>query len=280
MTTLIPSREPEHFVDSDARDEVSGAAASASRAGGALLMLFGVVIVRLLWQGTFTAYVRPGMAVPLGAAAATLLIMGAFGLLRRTKSRSRGGFPQRDVSDHDQVVAHRAAGHDGHGHGTFAKVSWLLVLPLLVLTVIAPGPLGADNAANTSAPTSVLFQPATLQPDASGIVTMKLRDLTGWTQQNPKRLLHRRVRVLGVVSSVSDGGRRVRLSRFTITCCAADATPFSADVMLGEGTATPPKGSWLEVVGTWNGWRSADGWPRLDGAAARTVGQPTETYEL
>ena len=251
--------------------------ASASRAGGALLLLLAVLVIRLLWQGRFTAYVRPAMGVPLAVAAGVLAVVGTVMVLRPSASH------RTDTST--QPLEHEGAAEDqltnGHQHTSFPKVAWLLVLPVLVLTVIAPGALGVANAADTAAPVSMPFHPTALRADAAGVVTLTLRDLTGWTTQDrSRRLLHRRIRVVGMVASISDSEREVLVSRYTITCCAADAIPFSAQARLTADTTAAGKGMWVLIVGTWNGGRTRDGWPRLDDASAQPITAPAEPYEL
>jgi uncharacterized repeat protein (TIGR03943 family) len=256
-----------HRTEPKTTPSVSRAASSSAvRAGGALLLLSSFVIVRLLWQGRYTGYVRPAMGIPLGIAAAVLAALGGYGMLRR---------------DCAGLTVVQADAHEGHAHGVLPKVCWLLAVPILVLTLIAPGPLGAANSAATAAPTSVSFHPAPLPADRSAIISLKLRDLLGWTTADPnKLLLHRPLRLIGMAARVTDNGRLVRLTRYTITCCAADAEPFSADITLPADSLVPAKGGWIEIVGMWNGQHSSDGWPEIDGATVRAIPQPGEPYEM
>lgn len=243
------------------------------RAGGALLVLVAFVIFRLLWQGRYTSYVRPGMGIPLGVTGVVLAVVGGWGLVGRAPKSH-----EHDSSGHDRDEAQDS--HEGHGHSALPRICWLLAVPVLVLTMIAPGPLGATSAAD-AAPTEVPFHATTLHPDGGGVITMKLRDLLGWTtEDHRKRLLGRQVRLVGMAAKVTHNGRLVRLTRFTITCCAADATPFSADITLPADSLVPPKGGWIEVVGSWNGHHTSDGWPVIDGATVQAIPQPAEPYEL
>ena len=239
------------------------APAAGIRAGGAVLVLTALVIFRLLWQGRYTSYVRPGMGIPLAVTGVVLAIVGGWGLVGRA--------PQSHGPDGDEA-------HAGHGHSALPRICWLLAVPVVVLTLIAPGPLGATSAAG-AAPTEVPFHATALHSD-SGVVTMKLRDLLGWTtEDHSKRLLGRQLRLVGMAAKVTHSGRLVRLTRFTITCCAADATPFSADVTLPADSLVPPRGGWIEVVGSWNGRHTSDGWPLIDGATVQSIPEPAEPYE-
>ena len=91
---------------------------------------------------------------------------------------------------------------------------------------------------------------------------------------------HRQLRLIGMAASVTEGGRLVRLTRFTITCCAADASPFSAEVSLPADSDAPTKGGWIEITGRWDGHLTSDGWPRIEGATVQSIAQPAEPYEL
>jgi uncharacterized repeat protein (TIGR03943 family) len=57
-----------------------------------------------------------------------------------------------------------------------------------------------------------------------------------------------RVKFDGFVSKKRDDGT-IELSRFLASCCAADAMPYSIDVVLPAGTSGLEKNQWLEVTG-------------------------------
>jgi uncharacterized repeat protein (TIGR03943 family) len=56
------------------------------------------------------------------------------------------------------------------------------------------------------------------------------------------------VSIDGFVSKVSGNGA-IELSRFLASCCAADAMPYSVDVILPSGTPRLEKNQWLQVSG-------------------------------
>ena len=56
------------------------------------------------------------------------------------------------------------------------------------------------------------------------------------------------VSVDGFVSKVSGSGA-IELSRFLASCCAADAMPYSVDVILPSGAPRLEKNQWLQVSG-------------------------------
>ncbi len=166
-----------------ARPEVSDAA----RAGGAVLVLLALVVMRLLWQGRVDAYVRPAMAIPLAIAGGLIAALGVSGLIRRPARVH----PDDDDSEHGPTTA------------GLPRTCWLLVLPVIVLTLIAPGPLAASGSA-TAAPPEVPFHATVLHPDASGDIDIKLRDLLGWATDDPQETA-----AAPAVTADRDGGERV-----------------------------------------------------------------------
>jgi uncharacterized membrane protein YcgQ (UPF0703/DUF1980 family) len=55
------------------------------------------------------------------------------------------------------------------------------------------------------------------------------------------------VHLTGFVTESGPG--RVRLTRFYVSCCAADAVPYSADIMASQGCCTYDEDKWLRVRG-------------------------------
>lgn len=118
------------------------------RTQGFLLMLTGLVAFRLVITGTYDAYVRPGMRIPLLATSAFLVVLGvgtAFAEAWRADRDHRGSEPGSGTADRD----HDATGEDHHEHRPW--VGWLLAAPLAVLVLVAPAPLGADAASRQEA---------------------------------------------------------------------------------------------------------------------------------
>jgi uncharacterized repeat protein (TIGR03943 family) len=53
----------------------------------------------------------------------------------------------------------------------------------------------------------------------------------------------------GFVSERRSDGSTLELSRFLASCCAADAVPYSVDVIVPEGTAGYEDNQWLQIRG-------------------------------
>ncbi len=129
-------------------------------------------------------------------------------------------------------------------------MGWLLVVPLLVVLLVPPAPLGA-NAVRSRLATSrsgVAVYPA-VHPPVRGAVPMTMAEFaTRALRDRAASLRGVRVRLVGFVSSTS-GDDGYALSRFVIFCCAADAEAVQA-VVRGDAAARKLN-QWLEVEGEW-----------------------------
>jgi uncharacterized repeat protein (TIGR03943 family) len=87
------------------------------------------------------------------------------------------------------------------------------------------------------------------------------------------------VRLIGFAAPVAAGDGFL-LTRFVLTCCAADARPVRVAVR-GAGPPWPAPDTWLEVVGTWRAERrdaEDEHPPVLDASELRSVPAPANPY--
>jgi uncharacterized repeat protein (TIGR03943 family) len=214
---------------------------------GLLVSLTGLIAVRLVVSGSYLSYVRPGMRLPLLAAGAVMLVLGLVSFLRAAW-HGAGGEPG------SVGPTPGGAGHDGHSHGPGGPaISWLLVLPLLVLALVVPAPLGADATKRDRAapppPSRSAFPP--LPAPVHGAIELSVESFAQRSLYDEAGTLDgRRLRLIGFVvadPSVPDG---YLLSRFVISCCAADARSFGIPV---HGAPAPllPDNTWVAVEGQW-----------------------------
>lgn len=219
-----------------------------------LLLLTGLFAVWLSWSGVLLDFVRPSMrpyVLVSGLVAVALALLAPGGLL------SRGGAPA--VHDHD--------------HGGLS-ISWLLVLPMLVVILVPPSPLGANAVRSRlvtarSGPGS--FPP--VAPPDRGAVPMSMAEYATRALRDSDRSLDGvRVRLVGFVSGTGEGGG-YRLGRFVIFCCAADAEAVEV-VVTGDGERRTTD-EWLAVEGY---WVPGDP-PALRAESVRRVGKPAKPYE-
>jgi uncharacterized repeat protein (TIGR03943 family) len=219
----------------------------------ALLLLLGGVLVRLLWSGSYALFVQTRMFLPLVFAAVVLLALGVHQALTVDSARDGG---------------RRRAG---------PAVGWLLMLPVLVLVAVDPGGLGAE-AARQRAPLAAL-PPTGVYPLLPPTDPLPLRvvDFQDRARNDLERSLDgRRVELEGLVvndDTVEDG---FLLTRFVVSCCAADGIPVQVEVR-GAPEALPDD-TWVRVVGTWRPGgepERPDGRPvRLDVESVVVEGEP------
>jgi uncharacterized repeat protein (TIGR03943 family) len=165
------------------------------------------------------------------------------------------------------LVAVVGPGHDRHGHPPYGpRVAWLLALPPLALVLIAPPALGTFAASRQpirpppvihpgpSGPTgpaaagSDLFPPL-IPPRDGTAVPMALGEYLARDYQEPYTLAGVRIRLVGFVTPQHGGRDGYLLTRFAISCCAADATALRVAIR-GDRVVRAPD-SWLEVEGRW-----------------------------
>nr|WP_246401396.1 TIGR03943 family protein [Jiangella mangrovi] len=220
-----------------------------------LLLAVGAVAVRFGFADAALAYLKPSFQPILLIAGVVLVLLGGHGLLRGDDG-----------------------GHEGHGHDDSPGVAWLLAVPLLVLLLIAPPALGSF-AAGRQGPVATVSASGfvELPPAREGAVDLGMRDFVTRALQDPDRSLEGvPVRVVGFVVP-DDSGDGYLLSRFTVACCAADATAYTARVV-GDGDRTAD--TWVEITGR---WEPADGSggdaPVLVADRVTVVPTPEEPYE-
>ncbi|SCX55502.1 TIGR03943 family protein [Klenkia marina] len=187
-----------------------------------LLVLLGGVTLRVSLGQGHLAYVQAGFRPLLVAAGAVVLAVGVLGALR-----TRPGGPE----------------HPG------PRVAWLLLAPVAVLLVVAPGPLGSFTAQRQAAPVVAVEGDAPLGIGADdpgqSHRTMTLSGYAIRTQQSDTSPLEgRSIRLVGFLSPREDGGWY--LTRIRIACCAADA---SAVRVVLDGEVEGVADQWVEVVG-------------------------------
>lgn len=200
----------------------------------ALLIWLGGYTIRLVWTGGFGWFVQQRMRYPLLVAAFVVLGFGLYEALHGSADEAR------EPSSRKWSVAPR--------------VGWLLILPFIVLISVAPTALGAAAADRVGAFTPTEWD-GTFEPiDASsGPVEMRVLEFLNRAIWDDARSLEGvPVRLEGLVvndSSVPDG---FKLTRFMVSCCAADGIPLQVAV---HGTADFEDDTWViaDVV-----WRPPD----------------------
>ncbi|AUA16027.1 TIGR03943 family protein [Streptomyces sp. SID8382] len=231
------------------------------KAQAIVLFLVGGAVLRAGFTDLYLRYVKAGLR-PLLLAAGVVLIAAAVATVWYERR-------PRDAGDADEGHAHREP-----------RVSWLLVLPLFALILVAPPALGSYTAMHTG---TALQRPWGF-PDlpAGDPLPLNVADYAGRAVYDHGRSLeHRRVEITGFVAL--DGHGAPYLVRMALNCCAADAQP----VKIGLTGRIPPvlqPDTWLQVIGTYTRKRTKDpvgggAIPYLEVSRSRPVPAPRDPYD-
>lgn len=225
---------------------------------GLVLAFLGVVLVRLAVGGDYLSFVTPWMRWPIIVSGVLLIAMAAAPALGLTEAKA--------VEE----------GHAGD-HGVPA-VTWLLLLPGLVVFTVSPPALGAYLAERRADDVPSVSPTSTFSPLPAGDpVDVELEEFV-WRAQVDEgvTLRDRTVRLTGFVSEGDDGWYVTRMS---IACCAADATVVR--VQVDGDTDAPERDSWVQVTGTWTTGSGTDrrAVPRILPTNVLPVQSPQQTYQ-
>jgi uncharacterized repeat protein (TIGR03943 family) len=122
-----------------------------------------------------------------------------------------------------------------------------------------------------------------MPPGDGTAVPLPLGEYLARDYQEPYTLAGVRIRLVGFVTPQHGGRDGYLLTRFAISCCAADATALRVAIR-GDRVDRAPD-TWLEVEGRWQQRTSDDpNQPASDTAillaeSVRTIKQPSEPYE-
>lgn len=234
-------------------------------AHAAILFALGALSLRLGLTDAHLAYIRPAMGPVLALAGAVLVVLGGIVLLG----------PRQTAPE---------AGHAGHDHTGGSRMAWLLVAPIFAIAVVVPRPLGAFAARRAAAtlptPSRADFGPLPAPAFPGGPVDLTLKNFVGRAVYDQGRSLRGTpVRLQGFVTPQARGDGFL-LTRFIVTCCAADARPLRVAIR-GLNPPWPAPDTWLEITGTWHPERrtSEDERPAvLDAAALESIPAPANPY--
>ena len=195
----------------------------------------GIAALILSADGDALVFVRPGLVKYVFGSGVVLVLLAVAPAVRRR------------AQPDPELVAEEQTEHEHH-HSR--RAPWLVMAPLLVLLVVAPGPLGASAA--SSAQRAVVADSGTYPPvgaKVDGAVPMTLAEYTSRALDDPAHSLTGvPVRLVGFVAKAKDGNG-FTLNRFTIFCCAADAEIQQIRILGLPDTL--PDNTWVALVGTW-----------------------------
>lgn len=240
------------------------------QAQAVVLFLTGVAMLHAAFTDLYLRYVKAGLR-PLLLAAGIVLILTALATVWYGLRRSRALRENRPEGE---------GGDSGGQAHSEPRISWLLVLPLFALILVAPPALGSYSAMHTG---TALQRPWGFPalPDRDPL-PLSVADYAGRAVYDHGRSLgDRHIKITGFVAL--DRGGAPYLVRMALNCCAADAQP----VKVGLTGRTPPvlqPDTWLEVTGTYVNKRTKDPVnggviPFIDVSRARPVPAPRDPYD-
>ncbi|WP_086825686.1 TIGR03943 family protein [Allokutzneria sp. NRRL B-24872] len=206
-----------------------------------LLVLLGGALLKIGLTGAYLNYVKPSFQWLVLAAGAVMVLLALFAIAR-------------DLKQHVRASAGASGGHshdDGHGHA-HGRSSWMLMLPVLAIFLIAPPALGSDsvtrNDGRSVAQSERKTGGAAFDPLPPGdVVPITMTDFvtrSAWDDANT--LNDRTVRMSGFI--VHDKGSTL-MARLVMGCCAADATPVRVRLAEEPSVSGYAVDSWVEVTG-------------------------------
>jgi uncharacterized repeat protein (TIGR03943 family) len=177
-----------------------------------MMFFAGAMLARLIVSGGFGWFVQQHMKWPLILASAALIIFGLVEVVAAWREESEA--PETTSRSRGPLVG------------------WLLALPLLVLVAVSPTALGAAAADRVDAytPTEAEnpFEPI---EESSEPVEMRVLDFLDRAMWDEERSLEGvTVRLEGLVVNDPDHTDGFTLTRFLVSCCAADGIPLQVDL--------------------------------------------------
>lgn len=165
----------------------------------------------------------------------------------------------------------------------FGKGAWLVVLAVFLLAWLPAEPL-LSNAANRkllNSSNQLNFETIRASswfadPESLYQFSQVLRTPEGF-----ERLENRQVKLSGFVQENKNGDANTfLLSRFTIACCAVDATPASVVVFSPGWQKSFPVDSWVEVEGIFERSILSTGLEVVLSGKVTQIEQPREPYDF
>jgi uncharacterized repeat protein (TIGR03943 family) len=150
---------------------------------------------------------------------------------------------------------HEAHEHGDHSHG---QLSWgglaLIILPVLLGLLVPPKPLGAAAMVNRDVSAKSLTSAAAPQGGAVLAKPKAEKNILDWliefrSTSNPAAFEGQEAKVIGFVYRDDRfAADTFMVSRFVLSCCAADAAPLGLMVRWPE-SSTLAADQWVEVTG-------------------------------
>lgn len=231
-----------------------------------ILMAMGLFLFSRILNGTLLFYINERFF--------WLSVLAAVGLILV-------GVSYRYRADHD----HHEPDHAGYSHGRLSWAGLLLIAsPIVLGLVIPPKPLGA--AAMTNRDISLELLTSAAAPEG-GIILSKPKtekNILDWIVEfrqtsDPAALAGEEVKLVGFVYRDERFGEdSFMVSRFVVSCCAADAAPIGL-VVHWPDSPTLADDQWVEVVGVLEpGEFEGEQLPLVKAASVTPTDVPNQPY--
>lgn len=175
---------------------------------GAVMLAIGCGLALLLLSGDFGWFVQQRMRWPLIAATVIVFLFG--------------------ITEVTVAARHEEHDPDARRHKVAPGVGILLVLPLVVLAAVKPTGLGAAAAGRVDAFTPAQTTPASGDLDPAGgpyaMPVFEFLERAVWDETGSMEGVT--IRLEGLVVNDPDHPGGFTLTRFMVSCCAADGIPL------------------------------------------------------
>ena len=217
-----------------------------------LLIALGLFLLSRLLNGTLSFYIHPrfNMLTLLTAVGLT-----ALGIGYAIQQRRQAAHTHEHSDEHDHEHGHAPV----HSHDVSWAGLFLLSLPVVLGLLVEPRPLGAsalqNREINIGSDVSLTSANAPDGSELSVIANAGERNILDWLylfqrSAEPTAFDGEEAHVIGFVyrdDRFADA--QFMVSRFTVSCCVADAAPIGLIVEWPD-TAVLTADSWVEVTGT------------------------------
>ncbi|HRQ36842.1 MAG TPA: TIGR03943 family protein [Chloroflexota bacterium] len=214
-----------------------------------LFLSLGLFLASRLSNGTLSFYIHPRFNPLTAVTAITFFLVGLI-----------------YAYQHRHTILHSATEHDHdhhdhtHDHDHSHDLSWLalaiLAIPVLLGVMVQPKPLGAAALGNREINTGLLTSAQAPSGSQLAVIpTAGERNILDWLylfrdRGNAAAFNGESVHVIGFVYRDDRfTADEFMVSRFTVSCCVADAAPIGLIVRWPDAPELAPD-QWVEVKGT------------------------------
>lgn len=241
-----------------------------------LLVLLGGALLKIALDGTYLRYVKPYQHVLLILSGATMVLLAVVAIARDIATARHAP---------TTVGTHCAAGGADDGHGHRSRSTWMLVLPVLAVFLIAPPALGSDAVNRSGGRTNTTGGGVTVVKvnfpplPAGDVLPMRITDVVTRASWDATNAIYGRT--VDITGFVVHRGADIYVARLAIKCCAADAVPMQVKLDGGRPAALR-NDQWIEVTGTVQpgSATTANSYiPTLAVSTLRPASAPADPYE-